>query len=73
MEDITGKIIGLKIPKEYIVIERETLEKYITYLELDSEDWVFENNSIISKLNKIEIKLENINSFISISIVPYLI
>ncbi len=73
VEDITGKIIGLKIPKEYIVIERETLEKYITYLELDSEDWIFENNSIISKLNKIEIKIENINSFISISIVPYLI
>ncbi len=71
VENITGKIIGLKIPKEYIVNKKDILECYIDYLNLKSDDWIFKNNSITSKTKKVEIKIENINNLISISIVPY--
>lgn len=71
IENITNKIIAIKIPKEYIVIKKEILEDYIHYLNLNSEDWIYENDSITSKNKKIEIKIENINNFVSISIVPY--
>ena len=71
IENITNKIIAIKIPKEYIVIKKEILENYISYLNLNSEDWIYENNSITSKNKKIEMKIENINDFISIFIVPY--
>lgn len=59
------------IPKEYIVIKKEILENYISYLNLNSEDWIYENDSITSKNKKIKIKIETINDFISISIIPY--
>lgn len=72
VENISGKIIGLKIGKDYIVNEKEVLSNYIDYLDLKSDDWIFFNNSIISKVNSIEIKIENINNLVSISIVPYL-
>ncbi len=71
VENITNKIIALKIPKEYIVIKKGILEDYLNYLNQNSEDWVYESNSVVSKIKKIEIKIENINDFISISIVPY--
>ena len=71
IENITNKIIAIKIPKEYIVIKKEILENYINYLNLNSEDWIYENNSITFKNKKIEMKIENINDFISIFIVPY--
>ena len=71
IENITNKIIAIKIPDYYIVTEKEILEDYINYLNLNSEDWVYEKDSITSKNKKIEIKIENINNFVSISIVPY--
>ena len=71
VEHITNKIIAIKIPKEYIVTKKEILEDYINYLNLNSEDWIFESSSVSSKTKKIEIKIENINDFVSISIVPY--
>ena len=71
IENITNKIIAIKIPKEYIVTKKEILASYINYLNLNSEDWVYEKDSITSKNKKIEIKIENINNFVSISIVPY--
>ena len=64
IENITNKIIAIKIPKEYIVTKKEILASYI-----NSEDWVYEKDSITSKNKKI--KIENINNFISIFIVPY--
>ncbi len=69
IENITNKIIAIKIPKEYIVTKKEILASYINYLNLNSEDWVYEKDSITSKNKKI--KIENINNFISIFIVPY--
>lgn len=71
IENITNKIIAIKIPDYYIVTEKEILEDYINYLNLNSEDWVYEIDSITSKNKKIEIKIENINNFVSISILPY--
>lgn len=71
VENITGKIIGFKILKEYVVYNKDILKNYINYLDLNSENWIFESDEIVSKSKNIKIKLENINNFISISLVPY--
>lgn len=72
VENTTGKIISLKIPIEYMVNEAAALEQYINYLNLNSDDWIYKNHSMISKTKKIEIRVENINDLVSLSIVPYL-
>lgn len=71
VENITEKIISLKAIKEYVSFDKDVLEKYIDYLHLSGEDWIYKNNSITSKSKGIEIKIENINNFVSISIIPY--
>lgn len=71
VEHKTGKIIALKVPKEYVNVWQEVINNYIAYLGFSKKDWIYETNSIISLVNKLEIKVENINSIISISIVPY--
>jgi len=71
IDNLSGKIIGLKIPKEYIITQEDILKSYIHYLDLTSEDWIYEKNSIFSQNKKIEIKIENINNIFSLSIIPY--
>ena len=69
IDNLSGKIIGLKIPKEYIITQEDILKSYIHYLDLTSEDWIYEKNSIFSQNKKIEIKIENINNIFSLSII----
>lgn len=71
VENRTGKIIALKIPKEYINSNKDVMKSYIKYLMLESDNWNYESNSIKSVSNHIEIKIEDINNTISLSIVPY--
>lgn len=71
IENISSKIISLKIPKNYINTTKEIMKKYIEYLGLNDTDWVYETNSIKSINKKIEIKIEDINNIVSVSIVPY--
>ena len=53
VENMTDKIIAIKIPKEYIITRKEILEDYINYLNLNSEDWIYESNSVSSKTKKV--------------------
>lgn len=71
VENKTAKIISLKIPREYIISTKDVMQDYVQYLDLKGNDWVYGNNSIRSVSNGIEIKIEDINNIVSISIVPY--
>lgn len=71
VENRTGKIIALKIPKEYVNSNKDVMKNYIKYLGLESDNWNYESNSIKSVSSQIEIKIEDINNIISLSIVPY--
>lgn len=71
VENITGKIIALKAPKQYVNTTKDILESYIDYLGLKSNEWVYEENSVKSSNLKIEIKIEDINNIVSVNIVPY--
>ena len=71
VEKISEKIIDLKIPKEHINSSKDVIENYIKYLGLEDGTWNYESNSIKSLYNHIEIKVEDINNLLSISIVPY--
>lgn len=71
VENITGKIIELKIPKEYLNTTKDMMESYIKYLGLNDMDWIYETNSISSRNKKIQIKIEDINNIISVNLVPY--
>lgn len=73
IENMTSKIIGIKLPKEYIELNNKTLENYINYLNLNSEDWVYNNDLITSQSKQLKIKVERTNNFISISLIPYYI
>lgn len=70
-EQSTGKIIALKIPEEYLQKDKKTIEQYIDYLNLNSEDWNYTVNSASSELKQIEIKMEDINGIVSVTLVPY--
>lgn len=70
-ENRTGKIIALKIPKEYVNSNKDVMKSYIKYLGLESDNWNYESNSIKSVSSQIEVKIEDINNIISFSIVPY--
>lgn len=71
VEQKTGKIIALKIPKEYVNFHGEVMKDYVSYLGFSKSDWLYETNSIKSKTNRLEIKIEEINDLVAISIVPY--
>ena len=71
VEHTTGKIIALKIPKEYVDVQRDVMKDYVNYLGFSKSDWIYEANSIQSMTNRLEIKVEEINNIVSISVVPY--
>ncbi len=71
VEHTTGKIMALKIPKEYVNVQMDVMKDYAEYLGFSKSDWIYEKKSIKSLTNKLEIKVEDINNIISISIVPY--
>ena len=71
VEHKTGKIIALKVPKEYINVQSDVMKDYVSYLGFSKSDWIYETNAIKSTTNRLEIKVEDINSVISISIVPF--
>lgn len=71
VENRTGKIIALKIPKEYVNLKKDVMEEFLKYLGLENDTWNYESNSIKSLSNQIEIKIEDINNIYSLSIVPY--
>ena len=70
VENTTGKIISLKVPKEYINVNTDIIKDYVNYLGFSKNDWTYETNSSKSITNKLEIKVEDINNIISINIVP---
>ena len=47
------------------------MKDYVSYLGFSKSDWLYETNSIKSKTNRLEIKIEEINDLVAISIVPY--
>ncbi len=71
VEHKTGKIIALKVPKEYVNIQSDVMKDYVSYLGFFENDWIYETNSIHSITNRLEIKVEDINNVISISRAPY--
>ena len=71
IEKSTDKIISLKMPKKYVTCTRDVMDKYIQYLGLTQNDWVYENRSVHSSENGLEIKTEEIHHMMSITIVPY--
>lgn len=65
----TNKIINFTVKKEYITNNEETLQEYIKYLKLDNsiDDWIYEDNSLISRIAGITIKMNNDGEFIAIN------
>ena len=69
IENETNKIINFTVKKEYITNNEETLQEYIKYLKLDNsiDDWIYEDNSLISRIAGITIKMNNDGEFIAIN------
>ncbi len=74
IENETNKIIDFTVKKEYITNNEETLQEYIKYLELDNsvDDWIYEDNSLKSRIAGITIRMDNDGEFIDITIMPNL-
>ena len=72
IENETNKIINFTVKKEYITNNAETLQEYIKYLKLDNsiDDWIYEDNSLISRIAGITIKMNNDGEFIAINTIP---
>mgnify|MGYP005770729159 FL=1 len=72
IENETNKIINFTVKKEYITNNEETLQEYIKYLKLDNsiDDWIYEDNSLISRIAGITIKMNNDGEFIAINTIP---
>ena len=72
IENETNKIINFTVKKEYITNNEETLQEYIKYLKLDKsiDDWIYEDNSSISRIAGITIKMNNDGEFIAINTIP---
>ena len=72
IENETNKIINFTVKKEYITNNEETLQEYIKYLKLDNsiDDWIYEDNSSISRIAGITIKMNNDGEFIAINTIP---
>lgn len=70
VEKSTGKIISLKILKSYINTSHSVLIDYIKYLQLENNDWEYENSSIRSESLQIQIKIENMNDFVLLTLAP---
>lgn len=69
IENETNKIIDFTVKKEYITNNEETLQEYIKYLKLDNsiDDWIYEDNSLKSRIAGITIKMNNDGEFIAIN------
>ncbi len=70
VEKSTGKIISLKILKSYINTSHSVLMDYIKYLQLENNDWEYGNSSIRSESLQIQIKIENMNDFVLLTLAP---
>lgn len=70
-ENITDKIISLKIPKQYIDMNKTVLMNYIRYLDIEADDWVINDTLAVSKTRRIHIKTEVIHDLFSIAVLPH--
>ena len=72
IENETNKIINFTVKKEYITNNEETLQEYIKYLKLDNsiDDWIYEDNSLKSRIAGITIRMDNDGEFIAIDTIP---
>ena len=70
MENETNKIIDFTVKEEYITLNKETLEKYIIYLQLDTTGWKsFEDNLKLEKDDLI-VNAQNNGIFVTTKIIP---
>ena len=70
MENETNKIIDFTVKEEYITLNKETLEKYIIYLQLDTTGWKsFEDNLKLEKDGLI-VNAQNNGIFVATKIIP---
>ena len=71
IENVSGKVISLKLPKQYIEINQTVLTDYITYLDLAEYDWEYHESYLLSKQLRAEIKIETIHDIAVISLIPH--
>lgn len=69
-EESTKKIVSLKIPNDSINFSNTVIADYIKYLQLENNDWIYERDVTKSESLKVQIKLQNINEFTSITLIP---
>lgn len=71
IEHASGKVISLKLPKQYIVINQTVLRDYIAYLDLAEYDWEYHESYLLSKQLRAELKVETIQDIAVISLIPH--
>ena len=71
IENVSGKVISLKLPKQYIEINQTVLTDYIAYLDLAEYDWEYHESYLLSKQLRAEIKIETIHDIAVISLIPH--
>ena len=71
IEHASGKVISLKLPKQYTVINQTVLRDYIAYLDLAEYDWEYHESYLLSKQLRAELKVETIQDIVVISLIPH--
>ncbi len=71
IEHASGKVISLKLPKQYTVINQTVLRDYIAYLDLAEYDWEYHESYLLSKQLRAELKVETIQDIAVISLIPH--
>lgn len=71
IENASGKVISLKLPKQYTVINQTVLRDYIAYLDLAEYDWEYHESYLLSKQLRAELKVETIQDIAVISLIPH--
>ena len=71
IENVSGKVISLKLPKQYIEINQTVLTDYIAYLDLAEYDWEYHESYLLSKQLRAEVKIETIHDIAVISLIPH--
>lgn len=71
IENASGKVISLKLPKQYTVINQTVLRDYIAYLDLAEYDWEYHESYLLSKQLRAELKVETIQDIVVISLIPH--
>lgn len=71
IEHASRKVISLKLPKQYTVINQTVLRDYIAYLDLAEYDWEYHESYLLSKQLRAELKVETIQDIAVISLIPH--